>query len=391
MSHQRALSSALYLAPHAVATVAEIFKIGVGPSSSHTVGPMVAARRFVDKSVTHEIDRILVTAFGSLAWTGHGHATDKAIILGLAGHEPASLDPDQVPQILYAISQAQTLVLSGGHAIVFVPLEDIKFDRKTRYSRHSNALRFQAFRFGNVLADEMFYSIGGGIVVNDHDDLSNAPIPTVPFPFASAAELLDHCEQHQKSVANLVLANEGAAMGEAAAIGYIDKIVQTMMDCVDRGLHHTGNLPGPLKVARRAKALHDRLVGELGSQRLASAHQTLEFVSAYAMAVNEENAAGGRVVTAPTNGAAGVIPAVLRYYRDFHPEASVEGMRTFLFTATAIGSLRVMPRFPVLKSDVRERSARPRAWRLRGWRRRGVQRPDRLKMRPRSRWSIILA
>lgn len=338
MSNQRTLQFARNIVQHDVASVADIFKIGIGPSSSHTVGPMVAARRFVERYIPPEIDRILVTAFGSLAWTGHGHATDIAIILGLAGYLPADLDPDHVPQILDVISQTQMLELPEHRTVAFLPQRDIKFDRKTRHGRHSNALRFQAFKSGQVVADEMFYSIGGGIVVNDSGEQALTAAPSIPFPFAHAAELLDHCEKNQKSMADLVLANEAAIGGEAVATAYIDKIIQTMMGCLDRGLQQ-GHLPGPLKVARRAKALHDRLIAETAGKGPISAHHTLEFVSAFAMAVNEENASGGRVVTAPTNGAAGVIPAVLRYYRDFHPAASTEGMRTFLLTATAIGSL----------------------------------------------------
>ncbi len=322
------------------AAFSEIFKIGIGPSSSHTVGPMVAAGRFIHALAEEKVERVTATAYGSLAWTGKGHATDQALILGLAGFRPDTIEPDQVAILLAGISAEARLRLPGGKTIVFRPETDVIFDKKVRHARHPNALRFLALDAGNdVVADEMFYSIGGGLVVRDDDDPSPLETKPLPFMFFDADSLLEHCEKSQASIADIVLANELTGLSQETVFGQIDRVIDVMMACIDRGLSQSGTLPGGLKVDRRAKALHERLFQEDEEESHHPAQRSMEFVSSFAIAVNEENAAGGRVVTAPTNGAAGVVPAVLRYYRDFCKSASREGMRTFMLTATAIGGL----------------------------------------------------
>lgn len=322
------------------AAFAEIFKVGIGPSSSHTVGPMVAAGRFIGGLPKDRVARISATTFGSLAWTGKGHATDQALILGLAGHRPDTINPDNAANLLADVDASESLRLPSGNIISFRPDRDIVFDKKVRHARHPNAMRFVAFdTAGAVIADEMFYSIGGGLVVCGDHDAAPVQDKALPFAFFDAGSLLGHCEMSQAGIAEIVLANELASLSKEMVLGQIDEVIDVMMACIDRGLSQSGVLPGGLKVVRRAKALHDHLIHEDEQDSHHPAQRSMEFVSTFAIAVNEENAAGGRVVTAPTNGAAGVVPAVLRYYRDFCKNASREGMRTFMLTATAIGGL----------------------------------------------------
>jgi L-serine dehydratase len=289
--------------------VNDVFKIGLGPSSSHTTGPMKAARAFA-AGLDDSAVRVRATVFGSLAWTGHGHATDRALLLGLAGFRPETVAPGQAP-------------VSARFEVELV------FDRERRYERHTNAMRFEAFdAVGAVVRDEVWYSIGGGFVVRDGEEAGASDGAPIPFPCHSATRLLACPEPFaEMSMANELTRRPLAEIEEA-----VDAIASAMFDCIDRGLHATGELPGALRVKRRAKGLFDQL------DRTAPTF-SMEAVSAFAIAVNEENAAGGRVVTAPTNGAAGVIPAVLRYYRDFYPRADRKGVRDFLLVASLFGAI----------------------------------------------------
>jgi L-serine dehydratase len=325
-------------------SVFELFKIGVGPSSSHTVGPMKAAAAFATGLVAQgAIDRVATveaTLMGSLAFTGKGHATDKAVILGLGGQEPEDVDPDAAEALVADVRETKRLTLAGRQAIAFDPASAIRFDTLTPAPRHPNTMRLVARdKDGGAVADETWLSIGGGFVVRDGaGDDSSASEARLPHPFRSGAELLARGNETGLSIAEMVRANEAALRPEGAAEAHVERVIGVMFACMDRGLTQSGPLPGGLKVMRRAKAIYDRLI-EAARRNLHPAHEIMDFVSVYAMAVNEENAAGGRVVTAPTNGAAGVIPAVLRYYRDHCEGADKAGLADFLMTATAIGAL----------------------------------------------------
>ena len=325
-------------------SIFELFKIGIGPSSSHTVGPMKAAAAFAGGLVeTGAIDRVAsleVALRGSLAFTGRGHATDKAVILGLSGEMPDKVDLDAAEALVALVRETKALNLAGRRAIAFDAERAIVFDTVTPAPRHPNTMRFVACDAeGRALADETWLSVGGGFIIRDGaDGDASAPEPQVPYPFRSGAELLARGREARLSIAELMRLNEAALRAPGEAETHVERILDVMFACVDRGLAHSGPLPGGLKVMRRAKAIHDRLT-EAGHRNFHPAHEIMDFVSVYAMAVNEENAAGGRVVTAPTNGAAGVIPAVLRYYRDHCEGATQAGLSDFLMTATAIGAL----------------------------------------------------
>ena len=325
-------------------SVFELFKIGVGPSSSHTVGPMKAAAAFaaglVERGAIGRVAEVGVTLYGSLAYTGKGHATDKAVILGLSGIEPEAVDPDAADALVTKVRESKRLPLAGRRTIAFDPVQAVVFDVLTPPPRHPNTLRLVAKDAeGATLGDETWLSVGGGFVIRDGaDDGSLTGDAHVPYPFRSGAELLARGRESGLSIADLMRANEASLRSAEAADAYVDRVLEAMFKCLDRGLERSGPLPGGLKVTRRAKAIYDRLTE--GARRNARpAHEIMDFVSVYAMAVNEENAAGGRVVTAPTNGAAGVIPATLRYYRDHCEDANRAGMADFLMTATAIGGL----------------------------------------------------
>jgi L-serine dehydratase len=324
-------------------SVFELFKIGIGPSSSHTVGPMKAAAAFAGRLIeTGAIDRVAsleVTLLGSLAFTGRGHATDKAVILGLSGETPETVDPDAAEALVARVRETKALNLAGRRIIPLDAESAIRFDTLTPAPRHPNTMRLVARDAeGRALADETWLSVGGGFIIRDGvDERGSAPEPRVPYPFRSGAELLARGRESGLSIAELVRANE-KALPQGSADAHVERVLEVMLACIDRGLTHSGPLPGGLKVMRRAKAIHDRLT-EASKRNFHQPHEIMDFVSVYAMAVNEENAAGGRVVTAPTNGAAGVIPAVLRYYRDHCAGAAQAGMANFLMTATAIGAL----------------------------------------------------
>ena len=322
--------------------VADLFKIGIGPSSSHTMGPMKAAAAFVrglSSEACAQVDKISVTVFGSLAWTGKGHATDKAIILGLAGWLPDGIEPEEVDRRAQEIRDCRQLELPSGRKIAFDPEKDIAFDKLLTFDRHPNAMQFKAFsgEFA-TLASDLWFSVGGGFIERDgHPDAGNAGY-TTSLEYGSAEDLLALCRARSCSISDIALSNELACQDEEEVFGYVDRVIRVMMECIDRGLRQEGELPGGLRVKRRAPALYRRIMAQAST----NAHynsQPFDHISTFAIAVNEENAAGGRVVTAPTNGAAGVLPSVLRYYRDFCPAADEASMRTFLLTATAIGGI----------------------------------------------------
>ena len=324
----------------AAISVMDLFTIGIGPSSSHTVGPMRAALLFMDSLPAHPV-RVQCDLYGSLALTGHGHATDSAILLGLSGERPESVDPDTIPAILRAIRNDGRIRAGSAHDqwVPFEETRDLLFHKGEFLEAHSNAMRFSAWFAGQ--ADPFtcdYYSIGGGAVLPG-TPASDTPLGhnvVQPYPFSSGAEMLERGESTGLSIATLVLRNEGAWRTQGETDAFLDSVIDAMSASIDRGMAQEGMLPGGLKVRRRAMAIHQRL--RLQRDALGPA-QIFEWVSLFALAVNEENAAGGRVVTAPTNGAAGVIPAVLHYYRRFVPGADRDGERRFLLTAAAIGFL----------------------------------------------------
>ncbi len=324
-------------------SVFDLFRIGIGPSSSHTVGPMRAARQFLQRvqqtTPLAHVASVRAHLYGSLAATGVGHGTVPAVLLGLAGAEPQTVDPDDIPELLAAITESGSLRLLGESPVDFDVATDVVLHTDESLPGHPNGMRFEAFdRAGVLLLEHRSYSVGGGFVV-DHDQL-DAPIAAadsaVPHPYASADELLAMCAATGGPISSITFANECATRSGAEVRDGLLVIWQAMRDCVVRGCSNEGELPGGLHVPRRAAALHRTLLATRGSiDPLA----TLDWVNLYALAVNEENAAGGRVVTAPTNGAAGIVPAVLHYYTSFVPGADDDGVVAFLLTAGAIGSL----------------------------------------------------
>lgn len=341
-------------------SVFDLFKIGIGPSSSHTVGPMVAANTFL-RSLEQYIDMASIYAieielFGSLAATGRGHATDTAVLLGLLGHQPSTIDTRLTGEYLLPITSEHQLKLAGSYPITFDPERDIWWHGDIALPYHPNALTLRAlYTPTNIKAgdsderavyQQTYYSIGGGFIINEDQagnpdiDHANPSIGDIPYPFNSAGELYQLCERHGLSISELVMANECHYRPKQDVLAYLDRIWAVMQDCVKAGCQVEGILPGGLNVKRRAHALFQQLAAEFDqpfaqSDRL----QAMEWINLYALAVNEENANGGKVVTAPTNGAAGIIPAVLHYYRDFLSSFSPEGVHDFLLVATAIGSL----------------------------------------------------
>ena len=328
-------------------SVFDLFKIGIGPSSSHTVGPMRAAARFVGRWLDEagqlgECARIRVELFGSLALTGRGHGSDKAILMGLEGHWPNEINPDLIPASLERIRGGRELMLLGRHRIAFDEKSDLVFNKRQKLPFHSNGMRFTAFAAdGRQHAVREYYSVGGGFVVNQDEaaeDRIVADTTPLPFPFHTGDELLALCAAQRMSIAEVMLANEGVWRSAEDTRAGLLEIWAAMQDCVARGIRQEGVLPGGLKVPRRAPAMYQ----DLSSRPEAAMKDpltVLDWVNLYALAVNEENAAGGRVVTAPTNGAAGIIPAVLHYYTRFCPSANEQGVLDFLLTAGAIGIL----------------------------------------------------
>ncbi len=331
-------------------SVFDLFKIGIGPSSSHTVGPMRAARLFVAR-LAHDgqldaTSRVHCGLYGSLGATGKGHGSDKAVLLGLAGFEPDTVDPDAVPQLLQAMRDDGHIHLLGQHRVAFNEREDLSFYRRESLPLHANGMRFTAFNAnGQEVVQRTYYSVGGGFVISDEAAADGskhkviAPDTTVlPLPFHSGDELLQITQRLGIPIHEVMRRNERHWRDDAATDAGLLKIWAVMQQCVERGCATSGVLPGGFKVRRRAKALREALVAH-PEQALSDPLQVLDWVNLYALAVNEENAAGGRVVTAPTNGAAGIIPAVLHYYTRFVPGASDSGVINFLLTAAAIGLL----------------------------------------------------
>ena len=325
----------------------DLFKIGIGPSSSHTVGPMRAAARFVERWLAEpgrlqDVARIRAEVFGSLALTGRGHGTDKAVLMGLEGQWPNLIDPDIIPDALARIRGDKRIQLQGTHAIAFDEKRDLVMNKRQKLPYHTNGMRFTAYDAnGEVIATRDYYSVGGGFVVNQDEaaeDRIVADTTALPYPFHSGDELLRQCERSGLSIAALMFENEQAWRPKDEILDGLRDIWNAMQSCIQRGIRESGTLPGGLHVARRAPALH----AELSSRPEAAMRDpltVLDWVNLYALAVNEENAAGGRVVTAPTNGAAGIIPAVLRYYDRFCPGSNEQGVFDFLLTAAAIGIL----------------------------------------------------
>lgn len=317
-------------------SVVDLFTIGVGPSSSHTVGPMRAAHAFAEDALARgKPVAMACELYGSLALTGRGHATDAAILLGLSGWLPETIDPDAIPGIVAAAAASGRLNLAGRVGVAFCVATDVQFRTGEFLKDHANAMRFTATYESGETLSRVYLSIGGGAICTPGE----APVRTnvaLAYPFQSAAELLAAGRRSNLAIADIMWANEEAWRPRAETDHFIDSVREAMLKCIERGCRTDGVLPGGLKVQRRAKRLHETLLAR-GPRSDPSV--VFEWVSLYALAVNEENAAGGRVVTAPTNGAAGVLPAVLRYYEVFIPAATREGSRTFLMTASAIGFL----------------------------------------------------
>ncbi len=335
----------------------DLYKIGVGPSSSHTMGPMRAACRFArglaERSLLDRVARVQADLYGSLALTGLGHATDRAVLLGLAGNEPAAIDPAAIDSTVANIRTEKQLNLAAARRIPFDELHDLLLHRDIMFppgavTQHPNGLRLTAFdAAGSELGQRTFFSIGGGFILEDGiDAASEKPTTPVPFPFHTAADLLAAAHANELSISQLMLENECALVAhntDRAPVAIvregIDRLWQAMRDCMARGMATEGILPGGLNVRRRAHRLAERLREKEADGHRGDPLAPLDWLTVYAMAVNEENAAGGRVVTAPTNGAAGVVPAVAQYYERFIPDSDHEGIVRFFLTSAAIGIL----------------------------------------------------
>jgi L-serine dehydratase len=327
-----------------IPSVFDLFKVGVGPSSSHTVGPLRAALLFVSRldkaGLLASVDRVTCTLHGSLGATGRGHATDKAVVWGLHGENPETLDPDRAQALWQTVVASRSLELAGRRTIAFDVSADIVFAPSDALPFHPNALTLEAFGAAGPLDRRVYYSPGGGFVVDGEAAQAGFTPPktaSLPYPFTSAATLLGQCDRLGLSVSGLVLANESAARPTDQVKAGLLRLWAVMKTCLTRGLQQEGTLPGGLNVRRRAPRWYRKLVAE--GARNADPLVALDWVELWALAVNEENAAGGRVVTAPTNGAAGIIPAVLKYYETFVPGANDDGVVRFLLAAGAVGML----------------------------------------------------
>jgi L-serine dehydratase len=326
-------------------SVFDLFSIGIGPSSSHTVGPMRAAYAFVASlnktQLLSSVTRIQVDIYGSLALTGKGHGTDKAIINGLAGFLPESVEPETMIPRMKGIFDAQKITLGQSHAIAFHEKTDFIFHQKELLPKHSNGMRFQAFDSQHTLIDSaVYYSIGGGFIVKE-SDFDNPPEEKIAplYPFSTAKELLTLCKQNNLTIADLMYQNERTWHDDEAIKNRILHIASIMKACIDAGCRHEGILEGGLHLKRRAPDLFKKLIEKKGVPSIFEQSDIMNRLNLYAMAVNEENAAGGRVVTAPTNGAAGIIPAVLEYMKEAHQKADPNDIITYFLTAAAMGIL----------------------------------------------------
>lgn len=327
-------------------SIVDLFKIGIGPSSSHTVGPMKAAQQFVEQLKADgrlsQVVRIKAEMYGSLGATGIGHGTPKAVLLGLEGEQPETVNVAEIAQRVAAIRDDQQLNLAGAHKVSYDDEKDLILNRREELPFHSNGMKFSAYGAGlNIIAERSFYSVGGGFVVGE-DEAGNDVLledeRELALPFSNGAELLDICETKSLNISDVMWANEKSWRSTQDTRSYMQSIWNTMQQCIRNGIEAEGILPGGLKVKRRAAQLHGQLL-ERPEASLSDPLTVLDWVSLYALAVNEENAAGGRIVTAPTNGAAGIVPAVLKYYRSFVPGANDEGVERFLLTAAAVGIL----------------------------------------------------
>jgi len=322
----------------------DLFSIGIGPSSSHTVGPMLSANAFIThlKSLHlfEKTTRIKVELYGSLALTGKGHGTDKAILNGLEGKDPETVAPETMVPRMQAILSEKTMNLGGTKPIAFIEATDFLFLQRELLPKHSNGMRFSAYHGDTLITSDIYYSIGGGFIVTDVDfDNPKTTLTDPPFPFETAKALLDACDKQKLSIADLMRKNEYHWRDEAAVEAGILKIAGVMNDCINNGCQHPGILPGGLNLKRRAPNLYQKLIEQKGVPSAFEHSDIMNHLNLYAMAVNEENAAGGRVVTAPTNGAAGIIPAVLRYMQEAHGKTSTKDICDYFLTAAAIGIL----------------------------------------------------
>lgn len=326
-------------------SVFDMFSIGIGPSSSHTVGPMRAAKRFVNRLEQQDLlaktSRVTAELYGSLGATGKGHGSDKAVLLGLEGDLPDTVDIESVDARLEAIAKEGKLNVNQQKVLSFSLKDDLVFYKRQTLPAHPNGMKFFAFdEQGNELLSRTYYSVGGGFIVSgdvNPDDPIIEDDTKVKYPFKTGEQLLNHCKEQGISISTLMLENEKAWRPEKETREHLLRIWSTMEACVKRGCEKEGILPGGLKVKRRAPAIYRKLRAEKNTST--DPLHVMDWVDLFALAVNEENAAGGRVVTAPTNGAAGIIPAVLHYYRVFHPQADEDGIVRFLLTAGAIGIL----------------------------------------------------
>lgn len=328
-------------------SVFDLFKIGIGPSSSHTVGPMVAARRFslalVDHQLTDSTARLKVELLGSLGATGKGHGSDTAVLLGLEGEHPTTVDVEKIEARLATIRSRKNITLPNGAGLRFNEARDLVMHKRRTLAFHPNGMLFTAFDgTGNVLLQRTYYSIGGGFVLDEtaagSEQLIKQDDTRIAFPFSTGAALLQQCSKHNMSIAQLMLANETTWRTVDEVRQELLALWAVMQDCVKRGCNKSGILPGGMRVKRRAAEMYAKLAAS-PEAALRDPLTVMDWVNLYALAVNEENAAGGRVVTAPTNGAAGIIPAVLHYYVRFYPGSSDDGVVDFLLTAGAIGIL----------------------------------------------------
>jgi len=322
-----------------------MFKVGIGPSSSHTVGPMKAGKEFVDLLVEQgklqEVTRIAVDVYGSLSLTGKGHHTDIAIIMGLAGASPATVDIDSIPAFIKDVEQRERLLLANGAHEVDFPREGGMVFRSENLSLHENGMRLLAFAGDLLILSKTYYSVGGGFIVDEeHFGQSTLDEVSVPWPFHSAKELLAHCRETGLSLSGLVMKNELALHSRDEIRDYFTDVWQTMQACIDRGLNTEGVLPGPLRVPRRAASLRRLLTSS--SKHSNDPMNVIDWINMFALAVNEENAAGGRVVTAPTNGACGIVPAVLAYYDHFIETVTPDIFTRYFLASGAIGILYKM-------------------------------------------------
>lgn len=331
-------------------SIFNLFNLGIGPSSSHTMGPMRAAHRFINELQEHQFikktARLHLEVFGSLAHTGEGHGTRKAILMGLEGEQPESIEPNDIPGRVKQITDSKTIKLGPWKTITFNIESDLIFDKEHLLPHHTNGMHFQALDENNSrLYSNKYYSIGGGFIIDAseaqeaaHNKHNIAAHSSLPYYFGTAAELTQHCEKNNLSISELMLANERHWQSEKAIREKLLRIADVMQESIKRGCNTSGILPGGLQVKRRAYDLHKKLLKQGQPSSHESTH-SLDWLNMFAIAVNEENAAGGRVVTAPTNGSAGVIPALLQYYKTFYPNAKESDTINFLLTAGAIGLL----------------------------------------------------